>query len=318
MLERELRLVVVRVHFAIALCSSQAAVELASSLRRIDAPRTRTSVGPWLTSAAFSLPSVDSSCSKGLRGFRGDPGVGALGRDRRRAAPTLRSMTPRRNAIRAKHGGEMGPLVVGIAGGTGSGKTTVAKTIASALPSDQVVMIEYDAYYRDLPDLSPDDRALRNFDHPDALETELFVEHLSALRHNRGVDVPIYDFKTHRRKVESRRVEPAPVVIAEGILVFVDPRVRERLDMKIFVDTDADIRVFRRIRRDMEQRGRTFESIREQYYRTVRPMHLQFVEPSKRWADLIIPEGGNNKVALDLIIAKLESVLARAAKVTEG
>ncbi|MFO0758842.1 MAG: uridine kinase [Byssovorax sp.] len=207
----------------------------------------------------------------------------------------------------------MGPLVVGIAGGTGSGKTTVAKTIASSLPADQVVMIEYDAYYRDLPSLSPEERAQLNFDHPDALETDLFVDHLSALRHNHGVDVPIYDFKTHRRKVESRRVEPAPVVIVEGILVFVDPRVRERLDMKIFVDTDPDIRVFRRIRRDMEQRGRTFESVREQYYRTVRPMHLQFVEPSKRWADLIIPEGGNNKVALDLIIAKLESVLARAA-----
>ena len=218
----------------------------------------------------------------------------------------------RQGQIRATQTGVMGPLLVGIAGGTGSGKTTVAKTIASALPADRVVMIEYDAYYRDQPELTPEGRGQLNYDHPDALETELFVEHLSALRHNRGVNVPIYDFKTHRRKVESRRVEPAPVVIVEGILVFVDPKVREKLDMKIFVDTDADIRVFRRIRRDMEQRGRTFESIREQYYRTVRPMHLQFVEPSKRWADLIIPEGGNNKVALDLIIAKLESVLARA------
>jgi uridine kinase len=204
----------------------------------------------------------------------------------------------------------MGALVVGIAGGTGSGKTTVAKTIAAALPHDRVAMVEFDAYYRDLPDLSAEDRAHRNFDHPDALEIELLVEHISALKAGTGIDVPIYDFKTHRRRPESRRVEPAKVVIVEGILVFVDPRVRERLDMKIFVDTDPDIRVFRRIRRDMEQRGRTFESIREQYYRTVRPMHLQFVEPSKRWADLIIPEGGNNKVALDLIIAKLESVLA--------
>jgi uridine kinase len=204
----------------------------------------------------------------------------------------------------------MGSLVVGIAGGTGSGKTTVAKTIAAALPASRVAMIEYDAYYRDRPDLAPEARAQLNFDHPESLETELFVDHLSALRDGRGVDVPIYDFKTHRRRPDSRRVEPSPVVIVEGILVFVDPRVRERLDMKIFVDTDPDIRVFRRIRRDMEQRGRTFESIREQYYKSVRPMHLQFVEPSKRWADLIIPEGGNNRVALDLIIAKLESVLA--------
>jgi uridine kinase len=204
----------------------------------------------------------------------------------------------------------MSSLVVGIAGGTGSGKTTVAKTIASALPASRVAMIEYDAYYRDRPDLTMEGRAQLNFDHPDAFEIDLFVEHIAALKEGQGVDVPIYDFKTHRRKTESQRVEAAPVVIVEGILVFVDPRVRERLDMKIFVDTDPDIRVFRRIRRDMEQRGRTFESIREQYYRTVRPMHLQFVEPSKRWADLIIPEGGNNRVALDLIIAKLESVLA--------
>jgi uridine kinase len=207
----------------------------------------------------------------------------------------------------------MSALVVGIAGGTGSGKTTVAKTIAAALPIDRVAMVEYDAYYRDRIDLELEARSQLNFDHPEALETELFVEHLASLKEGRGIDMPIYDFKTHRRKVESRRIEAAPVVIVEGILVFVDPRVRERLDMKIFVDTDADIRVFRRIRRDMEQRGRTFESVREQYYRTVRPMHLQFVEPSKRWADLIIPEGGNNRVALDLIIAKLENVLAAAA-----
>jgi uridine kinase len=204
----------------------------------------------------------------------------------------------------------MGSLVVGIAGGTGSGKTTVAKTIAAALPEGGGAMIEFDAYYRDRPEMSFEERALLNFDHPESLEIELLVEHLRALRSGEGVDVPIYDFKTHRRRPESRRVEPAKVVIVEGILVFVDARVREQLDMKIFVDTDSDIRVFRRIRRDMEQRGRTFESIRDQYYKTVRPMHLQFVEPSKRWADLIIPEGGNNKVALDLIISKLQMVLA--------
>jgi len=202
----------------------------------------------------------------------------------------------------------MASLVVGIAGGTGSGKTTVAKTIAASLPAGRVALIEFDAYYRDLPDVEPEERAKINFDHPDALEIELLVDHLGALKAGAGVDVPIYDFKIHRRRSEARRVEPARVVLVEGILVFVDPRVRERLDMKIFVDTDPDIRVFRRIRRDMEQRGRSFDSIREQYYKTVRPMHLQFVEPSKRWADLIIPEGGNNRVALDLIISKLESV----------
>ena len=204
----------------------------------------------------------------------------------------------------------MAPLVVGIAGGTGSGKTTVAKTIRHALPEDRVAVVEFDAYYRDRPDLDLDARAHTNFDHPDALEIELLVEHLDRLKAGAAIEVPVYDFKTHRRLHESRRVEPARVVLVEGILVFVDPRVRERLDMKIFVDTDADIRVFRRIRRDMEQRGRTFESIRDQYYKTVRPMHLQFVEPSKRWADLIIPEGGNNKVALDLIVSKLLSVLS--------
>jgi uridine kinase len=208
-------------------------------------------------------------------------------------------------------------LVVGIAGGTGSGKTTVAKTIAAALPAGRVAMIEFDAYYRDRPELALEERARINFDHPDALEIELLVEHLARLKAGSGVDVPIYDFKIHRRRPESRRVEPARVVLVEGILVFVDPRVRERLDMKIFVDTDADIRVFRRIRRDMEQRGRTFESIRDQYYKTVRPMHLQFVEPSKRWADLIIPEGGNNRVALDLIISKLEGVLADGPPITD-
>ena len=203
----------------------------------------------------------------------------------------------------------MAGLVIGIAGGTGSGKTTVARAIRAALPSDRVASIEFDAYYRDRPDLSDEARAQLNFDHPDALETELLIDHLRALRSGQGVDVPIYDFKTHRRQGLSHRVEPTPVLIVEGILVFVERALRDLLDIKIFVDTDADIRIFRRIRRDMEQRGRTFESIRDQYYRTVRPMHLQFVEPSKRWADLIIPEGGDNRVALDLILAKLQTVV---------
>jgi uridine kinase len=202
----------------------------------------------------------------------------------------------------------MSALVIGIAGGTGSGKTTIARAVVSSLPEDRVATIEYDAYYRDRPDLSDEARAQLNFDHPDSLESELLVSHLRALKEGRGVDVPIYDFKTHRRRTEIHRVDPKPVIVVEGILVFVEPAIRELLDIKVFVDTDADIRIFRRIRRDMEQRGRTFDSVRQQYYDTVRPMHVQFVEPSKRWADLIIPEGGNNRVALDLIVAKLKTV----------
>ena len=201
------------------------------------------------------------------------------------------------------------PLLIGIAGGTGSGKSTVARKIADGLPPDSVAVIDHDSYYRDRSDLSYEARSKLNYDHPDALDNDLLVQHLELLRDGRGVDVPIYDFKAHRRRPESRRVEPAPVVLVEGILVFVDPRVRERLDMKIFVDTDADIRVFRRIRRDLEQRGRSFQQVREQYYATVRPMHLQFVEPSKRWADLIVPEGGDNHIAIDLILGKLRHVL---------
>lgn len=204
----------------------------------------------------------------------------------------------------------MRTLVIGIAGGTGSGKTTIARRIAGAFP-DAVALIEHDAYYRDLSaHLTAAERAEQNFDHPDALETELLVKHLEALRAGRPVDVPVYDFKEHRRLPETRRVEPRRVVVVEGILVFVDPALRDQLDIKIFVDTDADIRVFRRVRRDIEQRGRSFQAVREQYYRTVRPMHLQFVEPSKRWADLIIPEGGSNTVALEMILARLRTELA--------
>jgi uridine kinase len=199
----------------------------------------------------------------------------------------------------------MKPLFIGIAGGTGSGKSTVARKIAEGLPPDSVGVIDHDSYYRDHSDLSPEARAKLNYDHPDALDNDLLVQHLEELRSGRGVDVPVYDFKTHSRLVERRRLEPMRIIIVEGILVFVEERVRKLLDVKVFVDTDADIRVFRRIRRDIEHRGRTFQSIREQYYSTVRPMHLQFVEPSKRWADLIIPEGGENSVAVDLILGKL-------------
>lgn len=201
------------------------------------------------------------------------------------------------------------PLLIGIAGGTGSGKSTIAKNLAEGFAAGTAQIVDHDAYYKDLAHLAFEERVKVNFDHPDSLETSLLVQHLDRLRDGHGIDVPLYDFATHTRRTETRRVEPSPLVVVEGILVFVEEELRSRLDVKIFVDTDADIRVFRRIRRDLEQRGRSFQSIRDQYYKTVRPMHLQFVEPSKRWADLIVPEGGNNRVALDLLIGKLLRVV---------
>ncbi|MBK8480432.1 MAG: uridine kinase [Proteobacteria bacterium] len=200
-------------------------------------------------------------------------------------------------------------MVIAIAGGTGSGKTTVARELAAALPAGSAVILDHDAYYRDQRTLPLAERAQLNFDHPDALETELLVTHVETLRQRQPAELPVYDFKTHRRRAETRRVEPAAVVIVEGILVLAHEALRALCDLKVFVDTDADLRVMRRVRRDMEERGRSFASIREQYYGTVRPMHLQFVEPSKRWADLIIPEGGRNAVALDTIVGKLLHVL---------
>lgn len=196
-------------------------------------------------------------------------------------------------------------LVVGIAGGTGSGKTTVAAKLAAAMPPGRCVTIEHDAYYRDQGHLPPAERAGINYDHPSSLESELLADHLRLLRAGRAVDIPIYDFSSHTRRPETRRIPPSRVIIVEGILVFTEPALREQLDIKIFVDTDADIRLIRRIRRDLEQRGRTFQSVRDQYYATVRPMHLEHVEPSKRWADLIVPEGGDNKVALDVMLGQL-------------
>ncbi len=205
---------------------------------------------------------------------------------------------------------EMKPYVVGVAGGTGSGKTTVARKIADALPVEMVTILEHDSYYFDRGDLTYEERCNLNFDHPDALETSLLVSHVRALKAEQPVEIPMYDFKIHRRGPHTRRVAATPIVVVEGILLFSDAALRDELDLKLFVDTDADIRVLRRVRRDMEHRGRSFESVREQYKKTVRPMHLQFVEPSKRWADLIIPEGGDNGVALDLITAKVRAVLA--------
>ncbi len=204
----------------------------------------------------------------------------------------------------------MNPLVIGVAGGTGSGKSTVAAKIVEGLPSQSVVILDHDSYYRDRSDLTPAMAEQLNYDHPDSLETDLLVDQLRRLKSGQAIDMPQYDFKTHSRLKTRRRVEPAPVIVVEGILLFVEPDLRALLDIKLFVDTDADIRILRRIRRDLEHRGRTFQSIREQYYKTVRPMHLQFVEPSKRWADIIIPEGGENRVALDLVIGRLQHYLS--------
>ena len=199
----------------------------------------------------------------------------------------------------------MRPLVVGIAGGTGSGKTTVANKLATAMPPGRCITLEHDSYYYDQGHLPAAERATINYDHPSSLESSLLADHLRALRAGEPVDVPIYDFATHMRKPQTRRVTPAPVIIVEGILVFVDAALREQMDVKIFVDTDPDIRLMRRIRRDIEQRGRSFQSVRDQYYSTVRPMHIEHVEPTKRWADLIVPEGGDNRVALDVLLGQL-------------
>jgi len=203
----------------------------------------------------------------------------------------------------------MRPIVIAVAGGTGSGKTTVAKEILERVGAQHIAYIPHDAYYRDLSHLSPDERAQVNFDHPDSLETKLLVEHLRALRDGRAVEIPIYDFTTHTRTPHTRRVELAPVILVEGILVFVEPELRKLFDVKLYVDSDADVRFIRRLRRDILERGRTVESVCEQYLSTVRPMHLEFVEPSKRYADVIIPEGGFNEVAIEMVAARLRGLL---------
>ena len=202
------------------------------------------------------------------------------------------------------------PFVVAVAGGSGSGKTTVARAIGAALPCGASVTLEQDHYYRDRSYLPPDERAKVNYDHPDAIELELLARHVDDLVAGRAVDGPSYDFSAHARRAERVHLDPAPVVIVEGILALALPELRTKCDLKLFVDTDADIRLMRRIRRDLEGRGRSFAQVRAQYYETVRPMHLAFVEPSKRFADVIIPEGGTNRVALELIVSRLREHLA--------
>lgn len=202
------------------------------------------------------------------------------------------------------------PFVVAVAGGSGSGKTTVARAIGAALPPGASVTLEQDHYYRDRSELPFEERVKVNYDHPDAIEFELLQHHVDELVARRPVDRPSYDFAAHARRAERVHLDPAPIVIVEGILALSLPEMRARYDLKIFVDTDADIRLMRRIRRDLEERGRSFAQVRAQYYESVRPMHLAFVEPSKRFADVIVPEGGTNRVALDLILSRLREHLA--------
>jgi uridine kinase len=204
-------------------------------------------------------------------------------------------------------------VIIGVAGGTASGKTTVSEAILDRVGRECIAFIQHDSYYRDLSHLPIEERRVMNFDHPDALENKLLVSHLEQLRSGRSVEVPTYDFSAYTRLAETRRVEPKPVIIVEGILIFVDRALRDRMDVKIYVDTPADIRFIRRLERDMAERGRSLESVINQYLSTVRPMHMEFVEPSKRHADVIVPQGGFNVVAMDMIVARVEGLLQSAA-----
>lgn len=199
------------------------------------------------------------------------------------------------------------PYVIGIAGGTGSGKTTFSRELVATLMTNKIVYMSHDSYYRDLSDLPFSERVKVNFDHPDSLETDLMIKHIEMLRKGEPVDIPIYDFVEHTRAKETEHIEPQPVILIEGILIFAVKELRDLMDMKIFVDTDADIRFMRRLQRDIEERGRSVKSVCDQYINVVRPMHEAFVEPSKRYADIIVPRGGRNHAALDMVAAKIHS-----------
>ena len=201
-------------------------------------------------------------------------------------------------------------MIIGICGGTGSGKTTVANRILESVSTSEVAFLQQDSYYRNLDQMPLDYRQKVNFDHPDAIDNDLLVEHVRALKAGEAIEIPIYDFKNHLRLKETMRMEPKPIIIVEGILIFADARLLKEMDIKVFVDTPDDIRFIRRLRRDVAERGRTVDSVIEQYLATVRPMHMQFVEPSKRCADVIIPEGGYNLVSIDLLSGKILERLA--------
>jgi uridine kinase len=203
------------------------------------------------------------------------------------------------------------PIVIGVAGGSGSGKTTVVRQIVESLGPEQVIVLEHDRYYRDRNDLPLEERAALNYDHPDALETDLMVAHLHELRAGRPVELPVYDFARFARRTALEKGEPRRAIIVEGILIFTDPELRRLMDVKVFVDTDADTRFIRRLERDITDRGRTVQSVIDQYLGTVKPMHLDFVEPSKRYADIIVPQGGHNTVAIDMLLTLIRGLASR-------
>lgn len=201
------------------------------------------------------------------------------------------------------------PLLIGITGGTGSGKSTVARAIYESLPKNNIIIIEQDSYYKDQSHIPEEARTKTNYDHPFAFDTDLLVSHLKELLDNKPIDKPLYDFTVHNRKKETLKIEPKEIIILEGILILDSPEIRDLLDIKIFVDTDADVRIIRRIVRDMKERGRSLDSVIKQYTEVVKPMHYEFIEPTKRYADIIIPEGGYNKVAIDIMVAKIKSII---------
>lgn len=203
----------------------------------------------------------------------------------------------------------MKPVLIGVAGGTGSGKTSFANTIAARIGPDRALLLSQDAYYFDPSELDLEQRAKINYDHPSAYDTKLLLEHLDMLKQGLSIPRLSYDYAKFARVTSTERLEAKPLVMLEGILVLEDPQIRDRLDIKIFIDTDADVRILRRLKRDVLERGRTFESVTKQYLESVRPMHLEFIEPSKRYANLIVPEGGENQVALDLVIARIQEFL---------
>lgn len=225
-------------------------------------------------------------------------------------------MVPDREAFLQRHteGNVARPLVIGVAGGSGSGKTTVTNAILKRVGHDRIALLSHDSYYNDLAHLPLEQRERVNFDHPDAFDNALYLHHLDMLTQGQQVAVPTYDFATYVRLPEVELVQPQPVILVEGILIFADARLRSRMDIKLFVDAESDLRLIRRIERDTHSRGRTVESVITQYLQTVRPMHLEFVEPSKRYADIIIPQGGQNRVAIDIVVAHIQDMLAAYAQ----